>query len=406
MRRPAKILLAGTLVAILPCGAATSQVWSGQGQGGNVSADVTVDVDTVTDQSSLVAGAMGNAFAAGASGQDLDLRSNQTLQGDVSATSTLNVRQGAGETTSVDTRAAGNADQSGVHGGTLTSIHTQVVGQRSIYANTSVEAAAAAAGDVTASTQAMGNSVGTSASYGVSGVRMNQTNEASVVSDGGGSFRRVTGTANFLAATAGNTVTASGVGGSGQNLEIRQTNDGALTQASQFTAYGSAYIANTTATAVANNVYADNQGPVLDVSAQQRNTSYVRAQAESSAYQFGAGSAMAMGVGNSMMVSELGQESTIDSDQFNGGGGVDAVASFSGHDGYDASATSTAIGNSAGGTVCATCEGRLQATNQQINAAGVSASTTLSLTGTARSATGAAMAIGNSGAYYVNRIDE
>jgi hypothetical protein len=405
MRRPAKILLAGTLVAILPCGAATSQVWSGQGQGGDVAADLTVNVDQVSDASTLTVGATGNSFAAGATGQDLDMRSNQTLECDVSATAGLNVGQAAGESTHINTRAAGNSDGSGVHGGTLTSIHNQTVGQRSIYANTSVEAAAAAAGDVTASTQAMGNSVGTSAAYGVSGVRMNQTNAASVVSDGGGVFNRVTGTASFMATTAGNTVTASGTYGSGQNLEVRQINDGALTQASQFTSYGSAYLTNTTATATANNIYADNQGPVLNVAAQQSNSSYVRAQADSNAYQYGAGMVMALGVGNSMMVSELGQESVIDSDQFNEGGGVDAVASFTGHQGYDVSATSTAIGNSAGGTVCATCLGRLQATNQQINAAGISATTAVDVTGGARSISGTAMAIGNSGSYYVNRIE-
>ena len=95
MARRAKILLVGTLVAILPCGATTSQtlpsvVLNNQVQLGDVFSQQTLNVVEVSDQTTADTTATGNAFEATVSG-DVDMRSNQTLQADVTADTRVNV---------------------------------------------------------------------------------------------------------------------------------------------------------------------------------------------------------------------------------------------------------------------------------------------------------------------------
>jgi len=217
MRRRALTLLAGTLAGTLTCGAATSQtvqspVLNNQVQLGDVFSSQTLNVETVTDQTVGAANAKGNDYAASADGQDIDIRSNQTANGSVSARAVLNVGASSGPTTSLTSTAAGNAGQAAVSGGVLTGVLTQINGGPAVSAVSHIEAPHGAAGDVDVNTQASGNSHVLAVTNGTSGARFNQTNGAQVTSDGGGVYGLVTGSSRFQALTTGNDVTYDGEG--------------------------------------------------------------------------------------------------------------------------------------------------------------------------------------------------
>ena len=162
-------------------------------------------------------------------------------------------------------------------------------------------------------------------------------------------------------------------------------------------------MATASATAPANNASATPSGRVLDVATNQTNEAYVRAQSENDAANFGALSAVSYGVGNTAMAGNSGQEVDIDNTQLNEGGGVEVLANLSGGGGYDALASSTAVGNASSGYACAECNGRMTVSNRQTNSADIAATSTTTITGTARTATGYSSALGNTACYYVTR---
>lgn len=408
MRRLAKSLIAGTSIAILTSAAATSQTYdsvivSDQVQTGDIFSGQTLNVVEVTETTTAVTTATGAAFDGSADGVNLDVRANQNLQADVTADTRLDAAVSSGAVTALTTTATGVTAESNIYGGTLTGVYNQQTGPGRIYSHSHVEAPGADVGDVTASTQAIGASQGFGASYSAVGARVNQTNQADVVADGGGTYGYVDGAATFAGAATGTNVTSSGSQGSAERYIINQTNSAAMTQASQFTAHGNAYLSTTSATATGDNIHLYNEGGLLDVTSDQHNQAYVRAQTGASAYQFGSAASIAYGVGNSFLAGNLGSETVIDAVQLNDGGGVEVVADFTGAEGYDASANATAIGNAATGYVCSDCDGRLVATSQQVNNADVGASTSVTVSGYARSATGVATAVGNTATYYVSR---
>lgn len=363
----------------------------------------TLNVVEITEATTAVTTATGAAFDGSGEGVTLDVRANQNLQADVTADTRLEAAVSSGAVTSLTTAATGVTSESNIYEGTLTGVYNQQTGPGLIYGHSHIEAPDAEVGDVTASAQAVGVSQGFGVSYSVVGARVNQTNRADVVADGGGTYGYVEGAATFAGTATGTNVTSSGIGGSGERYIIDQDNQAALTQASQFTAHGNAYLSTTSATASGNNISASNEGGLLDVTSAQENQAYVRAQSQASAYQFGSAASIAYGVGNSFLAGNFGSETVIDAIQLNEGGGVEVIADFTGAEGYDASSTATAIGNAATGYACSDCQGRIVATSQQVNNSDVSATSSVTVTGYARSATGVANAVGNTASYYVSR---
>ena len=407
MARRAPILLVGTLAAILPYGAATSQTLPSslvntQVQLGDVFSGQQLNVVEIGEVTSGQTTATANAFSAGADGADLDMRTNQTAAGAVLADTRLDVAVHSGANTDLDTVATGNGGDATVSGGTLTSVFNQTTGPTSVTAHSPVAAPEAGVGDLAATVTARGNRQAIGLTTAAVGGLVHQNNAATVTSDGGGIYGEVTGTARFAATTEANSLTSSGDGGSAQRYIINQHNTADLTQAAQFTAFGSAAAAYTSASATGNLTNTYNEGGLLDVTNTQTNQAYVRAQGDSSAYLFGVASADATAIGNNLLAGEIGDEIVLDNVQLNAGGGVEAVSSFEGASGYDGSSTATAMGNSAVGYACSECNGRMSVSNDQANEADVGAGAQTTVASYGRSASGTATAVGNSGTYYVS----
>ena len=88
---------------------------------------------------------------------------------------------------------------------------------------------------------------------------------------------------------------------------------------------------------------------------------------------------------------------------FAGAGYLHPRLSAAGNNGYDATSSATAMGNAATAFACSDCGGAINITNSQTNSGGVSAVSTLSITGANRSVTGVATAVGNNATFYVSK---
>jgi hypothetical protein len=315
----------------------------------------------------------------------------------------MNVTTQSGAQAALTTTAAGNTSETDVAGGVLTAVVNQTNGPASVQALSHIEAPDAQGGDVSAILQAQGDNHVVSVNSGSAGVRVSQTNAGEVISDGGGVYGLVTGTAEFTANTQANDISLIGDNGSAERMISSQSNDADITQASQFTAFGQVQTGRTMVSASGNTLSGINRGSLLDATSSQTNHSYVRAQAETSAAAFGSLSASANGVGNEAMVGDIGGELVMDNSQVNDGGGIDVLATLTGGDGYDAQTTANAAGNAITGYACATCNGRMTVTSSQTNSADVAATSTTTLTGQVRSAVGVAHAVGNTATYYVSK---
>ena len=373
-----------------------------QVQLGDVFSQQQLNVVEIDEATSGQTAATANGFSAGADGADLDMRTNQTAHGAVLADTRLDVAVHSGANTDLETVATGNGGDATVSGGILTAVFNQTSGPTTVTAHSHIEAPEAAVGDLTSTLTAQGNRQAIGLTTAAVGGLVHQNNAAVVTSDGGGLYGEVTGTARFAATTEANSLSSSGDGGSAQRYIIQQSNTADLTQAAQFTAFGSAAAAYTSASATGNLTNTYNEGGLLDVTNSQTNHAYVRGQADSSAYLFGTGSADATAIGNNLLAGEIGDEIVLDNVQINTGGGVEAASSFEGHSGYDGAASATAMGNSAVGYACSECNGRMSVTNDQTNEVDVGAGARTTVAAHGRSASGTATAIGNSGTYYVS----
>ena len=409
MRTPAKILLAGTFAAILPCAPATSQtlpatVENEQVQYGDIFSGQQLDVVEASDGIVATTTATGNSADFTTEGVDLDVRSNQTLQANVGAQTEVNVSGFVGDSSVLTTAATGNAGDGGVVDGTHTGVYNQVTEAVGITAASRLQAGTADAGDISSSVQAIGNSQGLFQTGGAVGARVNQINNADIDADNQGVVTYTYGQSDFTATAAANNATITG-GGSGQRVNVSQSSLGERAQASVQTSYDNGYLVNSQATATGNNVTATEQSPVLDLTARQENLAYLRAESVNYANQFGAGTAIAYGVGNSVVAGNAGREVTIDNTQYNDTGGVDAYAEYSGETGYDSTASATAMGNAASGYACSDCASGMTVSNSQTNGANVRAEARTSV-GSGRTVVGVANAVGNTASYYVSRPSE
>jgi hypothetical protein len=395
---------------MVACAAATSAgaqdatVLNNQIQLGDVFATQTLNVVSSTEGTSAETNATGNAVVAGADGVDMAITSNQTNAGSASAVTTVNVTSGLGASSQINTTAIGNAADASVTQSTMSGVITQIAtASPNVTAQGYLEGPTATAGDVGLATTAVSNSTSLGLTNGSAGVRVNQTSAADVLADGGASIQYVSGTADVQGVAAGNNMALIGTNSSAANIAVSQQNTGSLVQASQFTAYGNAQTASTTASASGNIIAAENQGPELRVESNQYNTAYVRAQAEGSSYLYGEGYATAYGVGNSVVAGNTGEAVVLDNVQVNTGGGVEAIASFTGRDGYDAYSRAQAIGNDATAYSCSSCSGTMSVDNRQTNGADVGATSSTNITGSGRLVNSTATAIGNNASFYVTR---
>lgn len=387
-------------------GAASSQNYAvnDQDQSGDVTAEQTLDVTDVTDETVAVTTATANSYDAYVEDGDLTMDSTQSMSGTTAASTLIGVSGSSGAQTVTNTAATGNAGDGGLYGGILNARVRQQTAGSDISASSFIDAAEGETGYLSSNSQAIGNSQGFGMVHGAGVMNVQQSNTSRITAYGGATYDYVDDEAVSTSSAAANNVTANAIGDSRQTIEVTQENTGPATEARQQTYYGNIYLSTTQSTASGNNVSIENETGPLSASAAQMNDSVIVAAVESGADEFGAATAISYGVANSFVAGNAGEGIQIDVDQFNGAdGAVYAESEFIGGYGYDASVSATAIGNAATGFACSDCQSTMDVINRQENAAAVDASSRLAIGSSGRSISGTATAVGNTASYYVTR---
>lgn len=349
--------------------------------------------------------AIGNAATVGSAGTDLQVESKQAVKADVQAATVIN-NTGYMGTTVLNTAAYGNVGETTVtDGANLSGGYSQRTAKGTLVkGGTRINSDGADLGPLTSvQTSAVANSQGIGITGGgTASVVMNQNAGGTTQASESMTFRYTAGEVDMGSLAVSNNISAVGTTGSSQILNTSQTMRGEQTLGYSSVTAANAQTINNVATATANNLTASNEGGPLEMIASQQNKSYVRAQTNNVADQFGTNNGMAYGVGNSINASESGIELSMDINQVNSGG-VTATSYVEGRQGYDASSTSIAMGNAATGSVCSSCGGVIDINSRQVNSNNVTASSTVNMTGSARSVSGSSTAVGNSATFYASR---
>jgi hypothetical protein len=411
MAKPARIRLAGTIAATALCAAAATEAAAQDGtivlnqqlQLGDVIAGQTLNVVDSQDQVTAGTSAQGNSASGAVYNGSITVQSDQTMQGDAVATTDITLGGDTYGAVNATTQAGGNYLAVSAYDANLTLDATQTTDDGLISAATEVgDSGARLHAGAAVGASAISNTV---AVYGqssfVSGT-IDQSSSAIVRSFGRIESQYIPAEASVTSQAIANAIAVNSDQTSGQNLGIAQRSFGSFIEAEASANAGNAWDLAARARATANQAVLYNEGGSVVTASDQRNSSFVRASALTTAYDYGRAEAYARGAANDLSVGNNDIYVEIDNTQFNTGG-VDVTATFSGTNGYDVSVGADAVGNNVTGYACSTCEGYLEARNTQTNSGDVSAVANTTVAGSNRSVITGANAVGNAASFYVSR---
>lgn len=356
--------------------------------------------------------ALGNGMTGGNDQVDARLRSTQSLEGDVTATATVNgladpeaYRTSLGTPLYIATQAAGNYSAFTSQQGDLDSVTSQVVrngtGQPHVYADTTVNAPN---NSIYSSGEIQTLTVANHMAFEVTQGRLVST----ATQDSNADSRARTGVVlhyspspNLYRSDAKNNYYSSYSDDRGsQEHAVTQTVDG-RTEAYVSANAGNAWHIATQAIATANEITLYNRGGSLVTDTDQTNEGRVQSMSVLTSYEYGQAHSDAVATGNLLSAGNSDKYINIDLNQFNSGP-IDATASFEGHNGYDVYVSADAAGNSSMAYGCAECESDMTVRGNQVNDASVTATTDIHITGSGRAIVSSARAVGNTATYFVS----
>lgn len=370
---------------------------------GDIFAGQTLNVVDSQDQVTVGTSAQGNSASGAVYNGSITVQSDQTMQGDAVATTDITLGGDTYGVVNATTQAGGNYLAASAYDATLTLDATQSNTGGLVDATTEL-------GDSNARLHA-GAAVGASAIsntvavYGQSSLvsgTIDQSSSALVRSFGRIESQYIPAEASVTSQAIVNAIAVNSDNTSGQDLSIAQRSFGNFVEAEASANAGNAWDLAARARATANQAVLYNQGGAVVNASDQRNSSFVRASALTTAFDYGRAEAYARGAANELSVGNNDIYVEIDNAQFNTGG-VDVISTFSGTNGYDVSVGADAVGNSVTGYACSQCDGYLEAANTQTNTGDVSAVANTTVTGSNRSVITGANAVGNSASFYVSR---
>lgn len=347
--------------------------------------------------------AQGNSASGAVENGAITVRSDQDMRGDAVARTDLTLGGDTWGEVNVTTQAGGNYLATSAYNATLTLDATQITDDGVISATIEVgDSAARLHAGAAVGASAISN---TTALYGqtsfVSGT-VDQSSSAVVRSFARIESQYIPDVASATSQAVVNAIAVNSDQTSGQALGIAQRSFGGFIESEASANAGNAWDLAARARATANQAVLYNEGGSVVTASDQRNSSFIRASALTTAYDYGRAESYARGAANELSVGNNDIFVEIDNTQFNVGG-VDVVATFSGTNGYDVSVGADAVGNSVTGFACSTCEGYLEARNTQTNTGNVSAAANTTVAGSNRSVISGANAVGNSASFYVSR---
>jgi hypothetical protein len=370
---------------------------------GDVFAGQTLNVVDSGDQVTVQGSALGNSASGAVYNGSIIIQSDQTMQGDAVATTDITLSGDTDGVVNATTQAGGNYLAVSAWDASLTLDAAQTTDNGLISATTEVgDSSARLHAGAAVGASAISNTV---AVYGqtslVSGT-INQSSSALVRSFGRIESQYIPAEASVTSQAIVNAIAVNSDNTSGQDLSIAQRSFGSFIESEASANAGNAWDLAARARATANQALLYNEGGAVVTASDQRNSSFVRASALTTAYDYGRAEAYARGAANDLTVGNNDIYVEIDNTQFNTGG-VDVAATFSGTNGYDVSVGADAVGNSVTGYACSQCDGYLEAANTQTNTGNVSAVANTTVAGSNRSVITGANAVGNAASFYVSR---
>lgn len=403
------LLLLISAIAIDPAAAQSAGnngVLNNQIQLGDVLSNQTLNVETTTGVSSGVSTATSNQLIGGFDGTPGQLTSTQTAKGKTTATLTANANTKIGDPSSLSALATANTIGFSANGANLNVQSQQTASGTQVYTNSHLEAPNGTVGvpngTATIAAQSVANNFNSGIQNGYLTTTIRQDAQSAVAADASANVMYAPTQLVSSATAQGNSFTGNATGPSAQAHTVTQNRTTGTTQATSFVASGNSWNATSQSNAMANSVNIANTGGSLMVNSTQNTQTYVRSQAENSAYDFGQITATASGAGNSFVALNGDILTQVNTSQ-TAYGGVEVIAKTTGTNGYDAYANATAIGNSAVIGNCAPCQSQMTVNNNQTNLDGVTATASINVTGIGRSAIATSSAIGNSATIYVGR---
>ncbi|MDP3802545.1 holdfast anchor protein HfaD [Brevundimonas sp.] len=370
---------------------------------GDVFAGQTLNVVDSQDQVTVETSAQGNSASGAVENGSITVQSNQDMRGDAVATTDITLGGDTYGEVNATTQAGGNYLAVSAYDAALTLDATQTTDDGLISATTEVgDSNARLHAGAAVGASAISNTVALYGQTSVVGGTIDQSSSAIVRSFGRIESQYIPAEASVTSQAIVNAIAVNSDNTSGQDLSIAQRSFGAFIESEASANAGNAWDLAARARATANQAVLYNEGGSVVNASDQRNSSFVRASALTTAYDYGAAEAYARGAANELSVGNNDIYVEIDNSQFNSGG-VDVIATFSGTNGYDVSVGADAVGNSVTGYACSECEGYLQAANAQTNSGDVSAVANTTVAGSNRSVITGANAVGNSASFYVSR---
>ncbi|WP_292064783.1 holdfast anchor protein HfaD [Brevundimonas sp. UBA7664] len=410
MAKPALIRLAGTIAATVLCAAAATEAAAQDGtivlnqqlQLGDVLAGQTLNVVDSQDQVTVETSAQGNSASGAVENGSITVQSDQDMRGNAVATTNITLGGETWGAVNAASQAGGNYLAVSAYNADLTVDATQSNTGDVVSATTEVgDSDARLHGGVAVNASAISNTVALAGQASALQGTIDQSSSAVVRSFGRVESQYIPATGSVNSEAIVNAVAVNSNATSGQDLSIVQRSTGDFVEAEASANAGNAWDLASRARASGNQAVLYNEGGSVVTAVDQNNTSFVRASALTTAYDYGRAQAQARGVANEVSVGNNDIYVEIDNTQFNSGG-VDVVATFSGTNGYDVAVGAEAVGNNVTGFACSECEGYLEARNTQTNSGDVSAVANTAVAGSNRSVITGANAVGNAASFYVS----
>lgn len=355
------------------------------------------------DQVTVDTSAQGNSATGAVQNASITTQSDQTMQGDSVATTDITLGGDTYGAVNVSTQAGGNYLAVSAYNAGLTLDAAQTTDDGLVSATTELgDETARLHGGAAIGSSAISNTV---ALYGEGSVvqgTVDQSSSALVRSFSRIQSQYIPSEGSVTSQAIANAIAVNSVQTSGQDLSIIQRSIGQFIESEASANAGNAWDLAARARATGNQAVLYNEGGSVVTASDQRNSSFIRADALTTTFDYGAAEAYARGAANELSVGNNDVYVEIDNTQFNTGG-VDVTATFSGTNGYDVSVGADAVGNSVTGYACSECEGYLEARTTQTNTGDVSATANTTVAGSGRSVISGANAVGNAANFHVSR---
>lgn len=393
-----------TLVSAAAAQDSSSNVEIEQVQLDDVWSNMRVEIPDYAWEATSTSSAVGNAAAGLVTTGNIEIDTEQRLDGDVTATNEM--LGGSAGLAVATTTAYGNSTTGGTSVGD-TYYRAEQVAYGDVAADTRIDMDTTST--IASATTAIANVSVPKDAYGTNRAFQIQESNGSVSANTDADLCCDGHSASFATTAGGNAMSSTGSTSTNLNGAVQTTaNDQTIAAASDvYMGYGHNVLAATTA--FGNSASQHNEWGYASLGREgsevyQGNESDIDAQTYVTLDQWtGHGTASAFGVGNTVSTSNLGSDTGLYAVQDNYGT-VYSDANLTGTAGEHSSGivTSTAIGNAATATLCNICgDAALHGQTTQMNAGSIVARGTATV-GQSGSVFGAATAVGNSATYQSN----